>query len=445
MNSDIKVSVIIPVYNAEKYLEQCLNSVAGQTLKEIQMICVDDGSTDESVSIIKAFMERDDRIVLLHHEHTGYGAAGARNCGMEYIKGEYSIFLDADDFFDEHLLEKDYNFAKRTHADIVLHNGNYFDDSAKCFISGKTTLNDYLLPKKEVFTLSEVPEYAFELINGAAWNFLIRSSFLSEKKLKFQNIYHADDMFFSNTALCLADKIGCVNERMVNYRFNNPSGQTENKEVSPLSAPLAYMELKKWLQEQGLLQRYWKAYVNRACWYLKFYLDTLKSYESFETLFNYLKKEGLEELGLLSAKREEFRNADLFDWLKKIETQDVDHFLFSKLHRTSRLDGFGWSTGYVLPIRDTGKKERIILYGAGTVGKSYFVQNILNEKYEILAWVDKRHGLMSSLVLPVEDIKNFQYDFILIAIEGESVIKEVKKSLTGMGIPAEKILSRFDM
>lgn len=445
MGMKIKVSVVIPVYNAEDYIEQCLSSIVGQTLKEIEIICVDDGSTDRSVSIIECFMERDDRITLLHHAHTGYGAAGARNFGRDHAQGQYIIFLDADDFFDEHLLERDYSFAEKTDADIVLHNGNYYDESVGSVIQGRTTMKDYLLPEKEIFSLKDVSEYAFELFNGAAWNFMIKRSFIIRNDLKFQNIYHVDDMFFSNTALCLADKIGFVKERMVNYRMNNPGGQTMNKALSPLSAPLAFMELKKWLEDRDLLQCYWKAYVNRAGWYLKYYLDTLKSYESFETLFNYLKKEGLDDLGLLTAKKEEFRNVEFYYWIRKIVSMNINEFLFDKLCRTAKSDGFGWSTGYALPVRNPDKKERIILYGAGSVGKAYFVQNILNETYDIVAWVDKKAGLLSRLVLPVEDINRFQYDFILIGIEGPNIIEDVKKQLADMGIPREKILSRFDM
>ena len=101
---EISVSVIVPVYNTEKYLEQCLNSILGQTLQEIEVICVDDGSTDGSVQMIERMSLEDERLVLLKQKNAGGGAA--RNLGMEKAKGKYLMFLDSDDFFHPQMLEK---------------------------------------------------------------------------------------------------------------------------------------------------------------------------------------------------------------------------------------------------------------------------------------------------------------------------------------------------
>ena len=103
----MKVSVIIPVYNAEKYLEQCLESLLNQTLKEIEIICVDDGSEDRSVEIIEKFSEKDCRISLLRQKNSYAGVA--RNNGLNASTGKYVIFLDADDFFEPDMLLSMYN------------------------------------------------------------------------------------------------------------------------------------------------------------------------------------------------------------------------------------------------------------------------------------------------------------------------------------------------
>ena len=98
----IKVSVILPVYNTEKYLRQCLESIEHQTLKEMEVFCVDDGSSDGSVEIIREYVEKDSRFHLLEQKNAGGGAA--RNHGMKEAKGEYLMFLDSDDFFEPCLL-----------------------------------------------------------------------------------------------------------------------------------------------------------------------------------------------------------------------------------------------------------------------------------------------------------------------------------------------------
>lgn len=114
----VKVSVIIPVYNAEKYLEKCLDSVINQTLKEIEIICIDDCSTDNSYSILKEYIKKDNRIVVFKNK-TNHGAGYTRNVGLNFSKGEYIGFVDSDDYIDEKYYEELYNTAKKYDPDMV--------------------------------------------------------------------------------------------------------------------------------------------------------------------------------------------------------------------------------------------------------------------------------------------------------------------------------------
>ena len=117
---EIKVSVVMAVYNAERYLRQALGSVCAQTLKEIEIICVDDGSTDGSMEILKEFAGQDDRIKILQHLEKTDGAAAARNMGLQAAKGEYLSFLDADDWFEPDMLEKAYEKASLQELDVLI-------------------------------------------------------------------------------------------------------------------------------------------------------------------------------------------------------------------------------------------------------------------------------------------------------------------------------------
>ena len=112
----VKVSVIIPVYNVEPYLKQCMDSVVGQTLKDIEIICVDDGSTDNSLDILREYAAEDSRIQIIEQKNAGAGAA--RNNGMRYATGKYLSFLDSDDFFEPRMLEKAYDLAEKDQADL---------------------------------------------------------------------------------------------------------------------------------------------------------------------------------------------------------------------------------------------------------------------------------------------------------------------------------------
>ena len=107
------VSVIVPTFNIERYIKKCLDSLLSQTLKEIEIICIDDGSTDNSYEILCEYATKDNRFIILQQENKGAGAA--RNKGMEISKGEFLAFLDADDFFEADLLEQLYKKAEETH------------------------------------------------------------------------------------------------------------------------------------------------------------------------------------------------------------------------------------------------------------------------------------------------------------------------------------------
>ena len=117
-NSNIKISVIMPIYNAGEYLRRALSDVLSQTVKEIEVICIDDGSTDGSLSVIKEMQEKDDRIRIVTENNAGPSIA--RNKGIVRARGEFVIFLDADDFFESTLLESLYNIALRDNLDMAV-------------------------------------------------------------------------------------------------------------------------------------------------------------------------------------------------------------------------------------------------------------------------------------------------------------------------------------
>ena len=114
----MKVSVIIPVYNVEKYLEECLDSVVNQTLKEIEIICINDGSIDNSVKILEKYRDKYSNIKVINQKNLGVGRA--RNVGVKLAKGEYIFFLDSDDYIEVDALEKCYIEAKQHRLDVVL-------------------------------------------------------------------------------------------------------------------------------------------------------------------------------------------------------------------------------------------------------------------------------------------------------------------------------------
>ena len=207
-----RVSIIVPVYNTENYLPDCLNSLLNQTLKEIEIICVDDGSTDNSLSILKKYSKMDNRIIVLEQENKGGGMA--RNFGMSIAKGEYLIFLDSDDFFNENLLYETVKAADNFLADIVIclfkrynnTSGNYLHDNYG-FI--KNNFPNYM------FNYHTNPNKFFQSFTPATWNKLFRHSFIKEHGLYFQDNKRTNDLFFTSTSL--AAKRIYLNKELVYY------------------------------------------------------------------------------------------------------------------------------------------------------------------------------------------------------------------------------------
>lgn len=124
MKKDWKISVIIPVYNSVPWLRRCLESVICQTLKEIQVICIDDGSTDESPRILAEYEQKDNRIFVITQKNEG--PSSARNRGLEMAEGKYIYFLDSDDWIEHFCLEKAYTMAEANALDIVYLMDKYF-------------------------------------------------------------------------------------------------------------------------------------------------------------------------------------------------------------------------------------------------------------------------------------------------------------------------------
>lgn len=207
-----KVSVIIPVYNTEKYLRECLDSVINQTLKEIEIICVDDGSTDNSLEILKEYAAKDNRITVLNQENLYAGVA--RNAGMMVASGEYYHFLDSDDWVEDNIYEKCVENNKN--YDIVVFANNVIDENTQELIRvNKANIDD----KDKIFTQT----------NPNAWSKLFNKCFIQSKKIKFEGLKIANDLTFTYTALALANNISCIDIPLISYRSNQKFNLTANR------------------------------------------------------------------------------------------------------------------------------------------------------------------------------------------------------------------------
>ncbi len=303
----MKVSVIVPVYNTEKYLGQCLDSICAQTLKDIEIICVDDGSTDSSPEILARYQAKDERIQVYTQENKYAGAA--RNLGKSHASGEYLAFWDSDDFFEPEALELLYNKAKEQNADICVCGANkYFEDRDQFHHNDSAYLNKNLLPKEPVFNRESHPEIILNFTNAIPWNKLFRRKFIEDIKLDFQEIRNCNDLYFTVNALCMADRITTVDRALVNYRLNRDEGLVSTVSRSPLSAFDAWTATEENLQRHGVFPE--QSYVNRALSSTIYILRNMREYSAFEEAVLYLKNGALDRMHIIEGRGDDFYYAE---------------------------------------------------------------------------------------------------------------------------------------
>ena len=216
----IRVSVIIPVYNAEKYLRQCLDSVLSQSLREIEVICVDDGSTDKSRDILREYAKKDSRISTVYNE-TNMHAGVCRNIGIEKASGDYLFFMDADDTMLPGGLENVYLDARATGADVV--RCRAIDRDEKTGQSSKNKHNalrriPFFLYNRRL-TFNKI-YFLLPKITVAPWGGMVKREFIQKNKIRFNDLICVNDRSFFWETMLRSDFISFSRHYLIQYRTN---------------------------------------------------------------------------------------------------------------------------------------------------------------------------------------------------------------------------------
>lgn len=259
------MSVIIPVYNAEKYLRGCMDSVLGQTLRELEVICVDDGSTDGSAAILAEYAEKDSRVRVLRQENKGAGAA--RNLGIDAARGEYAAFIDADDWVEKSYCSELVQCADEHSSDIVVCRAQRFDDA-----TGKPLPSDWMLKEQYIpgkaFTPEDIKKFIFQFTYGQVWDKLFRRDFINANGIRFPGIRAAEDTSFAYISLLSAKRIAVQPSVLIHYRVNR-TGTTSGSFVKYPDAPFtAFNLVYEFLKGSGKYKEYEQSFLNWAMEYL---------------------------------------------------------------------------------------------------------------------------------------------------------------------------------
>lgn len=297
------VSVIVPVYNAEKHLETCIQSICAQTLHDIEIICVDDGSSDGSAEILRRLAAADSRILVLAQDNAGAGAA--RNLGMRHAGGKYLSFLDADDFFEPDMLEAAVAQAEKDAAELVVFKADFYNEQLERFTPCVYSLRENMMPQHRPFSGTEVEKDLFKTVVGWAWDKLFLADFVRSNGLQFQEQRTSNDLLFVFSALAKAQRITTLPKVLAHQRRHAGKTLSVTREQSWMCFYDALIALRNQLKAWGLYERFEDDFINYALHFSLWNLNTLKD-PTKKKLYNRLKKEGFQALGITDYPRERF-------------------------------------------------------------------------------------------------------------------------------------------
>lgn len=261
-----KVSIVVPMYNTAPYMEKCLNSLLSQTLEEIEILCVDDASPDNSSQIVKDYQTVDNRVQLLTHD-INLGQGGARNTGIANARSNYIANVDCDDWVDTTMMEALYVATEGETVDIVA-----------CGFDRVSENGDLISEhgyEEELIDSSDTRENIFELLNPAIWNKLFKKSLCTDNNIKFPNYLSFEDLATTPRLVAESNKVRKIKARPYKYRIRDNSVMASYTLKHVLDCIQAFSVLQNYLVKRNLLDRYQVEFRDTVNKHLRFRVNGL--------------------------------------------------------------------------------------------------------------------------------------------------------------------------
>jgi len=319
---DPKVAIIIPVYNAKKFMKDCLKNCINQTFEDLEIIVVDDKSTDNTVEIVQSVMKEDDRIRLIQLEENrrqGY----ARNVAVEQAKADYVMFLDVDDAYRDNCVEEMYNKITADDADMTICKFDTVDDETGLINQNQADLQLYTnfayVDKKyhDGFNYKDLPNS--EIFNKAnvIWDKIYKKSFLLDNNIKFPAGMFCEDDVFSFTTIFKAKKITVLDKSLIFYRINRVDSSSNLQDRTGFDCFRMYELVRNLLWELNIYYKYQYDFMMFQLYsFLFFYKYVNPKYK--KEFFYKMKKELMAYIGVLDCKSYKDRDAYFYDMLEII-------------------------------------------------------------------------------------------------------------------------------
>ncbi|MCI8598700.1 MAG: glycosyltransferase family 2 protein [Lachnospiraceae bacterium] len=432
-----KVSVIVPVYNAQQYLETCMDSICGQTLKELEILCVDDGSTDASYEILQNYAKKDSRIKLLSQKNQYAGVA--RNHGMKYARGKYMAFLDADDYFECDMLEKMYERAEEGNLDLVIcRYGQYSEKTGKVMFPDWTYINSFFHTKQEFSGKQLKHAGIFQIANGWPWDKLFRTDFVKACGYEYSDFRSSEDGFFVFMLMARAERISYLDDIFVRHRIDLPGSLSNTRESNWENGFKMLLLIKDEMERLGIYKIYEQSFLNEVVNFTNWYLESLHTFQAYENSYLYIQNTLEKAVGIMNHDREYYFQDGLYDWYREVYATSLAEYLFEKGKRLSQ-EG---EINTLFPYTDMEKDKVLILYGAGKVGKAFYSQLMKTQFCKKVIWMDREYQAFTAMGMDVENpdrISQIQFDYIFIAVMSRKAQEEIARWLLSKGVRTEQI------
>lgn len=372
------ISVIVPVYNVESYLDECIESIRRQTYRNLQIILIDDGSTDFSGKICDEYALKDDRIEVFHQKNQGLVVA--RKQGLKIAKGEYIGFVDGDDYIEPQMYETLLLELEKAQADMV-HACFWQNNCEKCGTEKEVIELDEDGRREELF--KRFINRKNHVMTASIWSKLFNERLIREAyALVEDDVSYGEDVVCICAVILMAKKICTLDKALYHYRVREDS----------ISHSISIEIFKKTI----------RVYFN-IC-------DILAKFNRFEEL--------KEEMDVFLVKH-------LLFGMRKMKQYEfpVQKFYF--------------------PVPEKLQNKKVLLYGAGEVGRDFYAQISRYTECEVVAWVDahpENFHYSYVKVYGLDSLDDTQFDILLIAVKNELTYKEIERGLIDRQISAEKIM-----
>ena len=398
-----KISVVFPVFNVEKYINESLDSIVNQSLKDIEIICIDDGSTDNSLEILKEYASKDERIKIISQKNKGAGAA--RNVGLNHATGKYVYFMDGDDILNLNALEKVYGVAESKDLDLVIFKLINFDDGSNNKYTSDYYEMKFLKDKVNnvVFNYKDVMSHVFSIAVSPPGK-LFKRDVISDIRFP-EGVIYEDNVFFTEV-LFNCERIFFIDEHLYNRRIRSDSvsdtGSLRYADAIFCLNNLIELTKKKGLFDTAFKRNLYNKKLNNLYYRLTLVDDNLK-----EDFFNKIK-------GDLMAKKTEYESdKEFFEVLSPRNKYIYDSFLTAGSYKECGLDVELYDSkrkscsdnpkiSIIMPIYNDAHifKRAILSVANQTLGDIELVcinDGSTDDSLKVLEYISKKHGFIKVL------------------------------------------------